>query len=316
MTSDRAMTTTPEDTVPAAADGTTVDARRRLRRAFRAGVGAQRPARRRPKPILAFCAVWLGLMGLIAVFAFALPIADPSVVVASPNLGPSWTAEFLGTDAIGRSMVSRLAHGARISFTISILVTVVAMVVGGAVGLLSAYARGAVTFVADTVANTILAMPGLLLLLAVVVVFEPSVPVLVGGIAFLYLPNFMRVTRATAISLIEREYVVAARALGATRSRIILRELLPNTAVALVTYAAIAMPGAMIAEGGLSYLGFGVQAPTPSWGQMIAQGQQQLTFAPWPAIIPCVVFSITIFALYTLGDWLRARLDVRGTAAV
>ena len=75
------------------------------------------------------------------------------------------------------------------------------------------------------------------------------------------------------------------------------------------------LPGAMLAEGGLSYLGFGVQAPTPSWGQMIAQGQQQLTFAPWQVIIPCIVFALTVFALYTLGDWLRARLDVRGTAS-
>jgi peptide/nickel transport system permease protein len=308
------MTVTPGETIPPAVEGT-FDARRRHRGAFRLGPGAERRPRRRPKPVLALCASWLALMIVLAVFANVLPIKDPSSVISGPNVNPSWGSEFFGTDAIGRSMVSRLVFGARVSFEISILVTVVAMVVGGAIGLLSAFFRGAVTFVADTIANTILSVPGLLLLLAIVVVFHPSLLVLVGAIALLYLPGFMRVTRATAISLIEREYVVAARSLGATQARIIGRELLPNTAVALVTYAALALPGAMLAEGGLSYLGFGVQPPTPSWGQMIAQGQSQLTTAPWQAIIPCLVFSVTIFALYSVGDWLRARLDVRGTAS-
>jgi peptide/nickel transport system permease protein len=308
------MTMTPGETMPPATEGT-FDARRRHRGAFRLGLGAERLPRRRPKPVLTACALWLGLVVVLAVFANVLPIKDPSSVIGSPNVNPAWGSQLLGTDAIGRSMVSRLVFGARVSLEISVLVTLVAMVVGGAVGLLSAFFRGAVTFVADTIANTILSVPGLLLLLAIVVVFHPSLPVLIAAIALLYLPGFMRVTRATAISLIEREYVVAARSLGASQARIIGRELLPNTAVALVTYAALALPGAMIAEGGLSYLGFGVQPPTPSWGQMIAQGQQQLTTAPWQAIIPCIIFAVTVFALYSIGDWLRARLDVRGTAS-
>jgi peptide/nickel transport system permease protein len=308
------MTVTPDETIPPGIEET-FDARRRHRGAFRIGGGATRAPRRRPKPVLTACAAWLALIVVVAVFANVLPISDPSKVIGSPNVNPSWSSEFLGTDAIGRSMVARLAFGARVSLEISVLVTLVAMVVGGAIGLLSAFFRGAVTFVADTIANTILSVPGLLLMLAIVVVFHPSLPVLILAIALLYLPGFMRVTRATAISLLEREYVVAARSLGASQARINSRELLPNTAVALVTYAALALPGAMLAEGGLSYLGFGVQPPTPSWGQMIAQGQQQLTIAPWQAIIPCIVFAITIFALYSGGDWLRARLDVRGIAS-
>jgi peptide/nickel transport system permease protein len=253
---------------------------------------------------------------LVAIFANVLPIGSPTGVIpgALPNTNPSWTGQFLGTDAVGRSMLARLSFGARVSFEISILTTLVAMVVGGGLGLLSAFFKGPVTFVSDTIANTILSIPGLLLMLAIVVAFHPTMPVLILSIALLYLPGFMRVTRATSLSLIEREYVVAARSLGASQFRLIARELLPNTAVALVTYAALALPGAMIAEGGLSYLGFGVQAPTPSWGQMIAQGQQQLQFSPWQVIIPCIVFALTIFALYTTGDWLRAWLDVRGTA--
>jgi peptide/nickel transport system permease protein len=306
------MTLTPGETVSPAVEGT-FDARRRHRGQFRLGAG--RAARSRPKPVITVCAVWLGLLVLVAIFANVLPISDPAKVVGIPNANPAWGSQFLGTDAVGRSMAGRLSFGARTSFEISILVTLVAMVVGGGIGLLSAFFKGPVTFVADTIANTILSIPGLLLMLAIVVVFHPTIPVLILSIALLYLPGFMRVTRATALSLIEREYVVAARSLGASQFRIIAKELLPNTAVALVTYAALALPGAMIAEGGLSYLGFGVQAPTPSWGQMIAQGQQQLTYAPWQVIIPCIVFALTVFALYTLGDWLRARLDVRGTAS-
>jgi peptide/nickel transport system permease protein len=305
------MTLTPGETISPAVEGT-FDARRRHRGQFR--LGASRAARSRPKLVIILCAVWLALLVLVAIFANVLPVGNPANVVGIPNVNPSWTGQFLGTDAVGRSMLARLSFGARVSFEISILVTLLAMVIGGGIGLLSAFFRGPLTFVSDTIANTILSVPGLLLLLAIVVVFHPTIPVLILAISLLYLPGFMRVTRATAISLIEREYVVAARSLGASQFRIIARELLPNTAVALVTYAALTLPGAMIAEGGLSFLGFGVQPPTPSWGQMIAQGQQQLNTAPWQVIIPCIVFAITVFALYTLGDWARARLDVRGTA--
>ncbi|HEX4833919.1 MAG TPA: ABC transporter permease [Trebonia sp.] len=312
------MTVTPDSAAPgnaAPAIEGTFDARERHKGAFSFIARTDREIRRRPQPVLIACAAWLTLVVLAAIFAAVLPIKSPSVVIGAPNLAPSWTGEFLGTDAIGRSMISRLAYGAQVSLEISVFVTVVAAVAGGGVGLLATYFRGAVGFAADTIANTILSIPGLLLLLAIVVVLSPSLPVLVGAIAVLYFPGFMRVTRATAISLIEREYVVAARSLGASQWRIIARELLPNTAVALITYAMIVLPSAMLAEGSLSYLGFGVQPPTPSWGQMIAQGQSVLNLSPWGAVVPCIIFSITVFSLYSLGDWLRARLDVRGSAS-
>jgi peptide/nickel transport system permease protein len=309
------MTLTPENVAP----GTpldTFDARRRHRFAFSGTLaGTLRQPRSRPNVVVIACFVWLGFVVLLAIFANVLPIANPTVVVGNINIGPNLSHEFLGTDAIGRSMISRLVFGARVSFEISILVNIVAAAVGGGIGLLSAYFKGAVTFVADTIANTILSIPGLLLLLAIVAVFHPTMLVLVLAIAFLYLPGYMRITRANALSQMQQEYIVAARGLGAKPHRIILRELLPNTALTFVTFAALTVPGAMLTEGSLSYLGFGVQLPTPSWGQMIAQGQQSLTFAPWQAIIPCLVFAATVFSLYTVGDWLRARLDVRGGAS-
>jgi peptide/nickel transport system permease protein len=309
------MTLTPEDIVP----GTpleTFDARRRYRGVFTGTLsGTMRRSRSRPRVVVIACFIWLGFVVLLAIFANVLPIANPTVIVGNININPNLSHEFLGTDAIGRSMISRLVFGAQVSFLISLLVNLVAAVVGGGIGLLSTYFKGTVTFVADTIANTILSIPGLLLLLAIVVVFHPTIPVLVLAIAFLYLPGYMRVTRANALSQMQQEYIVAARGLGASPRRIILGELLPNTALALVTFGALTVPGAMLIEGSLSYLGFGVQLPTPSWGSMIAQGQQSLTFAPWQAIIPCIVFAVTVFTLYTVGDWLRAKLDVRGGAS-
>ncbi len=306
------MTLTPDDV----ATGTpleTFDARRRHRLAFSGTLsGTLRRPRSRPKFIVIACFIWLGFVVLLAIFANVLPIANPTVVVGNINIGPNLSHEFLGTDAIGRSMISRLVFGARISFEISILVNLVAAAVGGGAGLLSAYFKGPVTFVVDTIANTILSIPGLLLLLAIVAVFHPTIVVLVLAIAFLYLPGYMRITRANALSQMQQEYIVAARGLGARPHRIILRELMPNTILTLVTFGALTVPGAMLTEGSLSYLGFGVQLPTPSWGQMIAQGQESLSFAPWQAIIPCIVFAVTVFSLYTVGDWLRAKLDVRG----
>lgn len=308
------MTVTPED-VAAGTSLPTFDARRRYRGAFGGPLsGTLRRPRSRPKVILIACSIWLGFVLLLAIFANVLPIANPTVVIGNINIDPNLSHEFLGTDAIGRSMISRLVFGAQISFEISILVNIVAAAVGGGLGLLSAYFKGPVTFVTNTIANTILSVPGLLLLLAIVVAFHPSVVVLVLAIGFLFIPGYMRITRANALSHLQQEYIVAARGLGAKPSRIILRELLPNTALTLVTFSAITIPGAMLVEGSLSYLGFGVQLPTPSWGQMIAQGQQSLSFAPWQAIIPCVVFAVTVFTMYTVGDWLRAKLDVRGAA--
>lgn len=306
------MTVTP-DNVATGAPLQTFDARRRHRGAFSGPLsGNLRAPRKRPKVMLAACAIWLGFVLLLAIFANVLPIANPTVVVGNINIDPSLSHEFLGTDAIGRSMISRLVFGAQVSFEISILVNLVAATVGGGIGLLSAYFKGPVTFVANTIANTILSVPGLLLLLAIVVAFHPSIVVLVLAIGFLFIPGYMRITRANALSQLQQEYIVAARGLGAKPSRIILRELLPNTILTLVTFSAITIPGAMLTEGSLSYLGFGVQLPTPSWGQMIAQGQLSLSFAPWQAIIPCIVFAATVFTMYTVGDWIRAKLDVRG----
>lgn len=276
----------------------------------------RRKAKVRGRAVLTLCWAWLIFIVVVAIAAQWIPIRNPNTIVGPPNLSPNWGRELLGTDAVGHSMISRLAYGGRVSLLISICTTTISMLVGVVVGLVSVYFRGVMTVIVDFVANTILSLPGLLFLLSVVIVLKPSVPVLIGSIAVLLFPGFMRVARATAIGQMESGYVTSARGLGASADRIIFRELLPNTMVSMVTLYAIALPGAMLAEGSLSYLGLGVQPPTSSWGQMIAQGQQNLTSAPWPAIIPCIAFVLTVFSFYSIGDWVRARVDVRGLDAV
>ncbi|MCL2396085.1 MAG: ABC transporter permease [Acidimicrobiaceae bacterium] len=267
---------------------------------------------RRFRPVFWACIIWIGLVVLVALTVQWLPIHSPVGVIGIPNTNPNFSHELLGTDAIGRSMDSRLAYGARTSMEISVLATVIPLFIGVVLGLLSTYYGGVVTVITDIIGNSILSIPGLLFLLAIVVAMGSGKPVLIGAISILFIPAYMRLSRASAMSQMEREYVTAARAMGASSWRILARELLPNTLPSLLTYALVVLPAVIIIEGTLSFLGFGVQPPTPSWGQMIAQGEQYMTTSPWQAFIPCLVLFFTVFSLNTLGDHFRAKIDVRG----
>lgn len=272
---------------------------------------AKRP-KRRGRLILWLAGFWVGLTLVLAIFANFLPIQGPNVPIGIPNAPPQWGHQVFGLDAVGRSIVSRLIFGGRVSYAISISVTVLALGFGSLLGLLAVYFRGLAAFVADVICNTLLSVPGLLFLLTLAVIFHASVLEIILAITVVFVPSFTRLTRAVALSQIEREYVMVARGLGASGRRIILRELMPNTLTALVTFACIALPAVMITEGTLSYLGYGVPTPTASWGQMIAQGQTDISQAIWPAVIPAIVYALTVFAVYILGDWLRGRVDLKG----
>lgn len=264
---------------------------------------------RRFRPLFWACAIWVAIVVIVALTVQWIPIHSPVGVIGIPNANPSWSHELLGTDAIGRSMDSRLAYGARVSLEISVLATLIPLCIGIIFGLLSTYYGGALTVITDIIGNSILSIPGLLFLLAVVVALGSSKPVLIGAISILFIPAYMRLSRAGAMTQMEREYVAAARGLGASAKRILVLELLPNTLPSLFTYSLVVLPAVIILEGTLSFLGFGVQPPTPTWGQMIAQGEQYMTTNPWQAFIPCVVLFFTVFALNTLGDYFRAKID-------
>jgi peptide/nickel transport system permease protein len=185
------------------------------------------------------------------------------------------------------------------------------MVFGILMGLLAVSFGRVANTVINVLANTVLSVPNLLLLLAIVLAFTPSLFVLTAALGLVHIPHFMRLTYSNARSQMARDYVVSARVLGAGPGRLILKEVLPNTALTLISYAVVLLPAVIVAEGSLSFLGFGVPPPTPSWGGMIAQGAPNLTVAPAPALIPCGALFLTVFCLNTLGDHLRVRLDVR-----
>jgi peptide/nickel transport system permease protein len=249
---------------------------------------------------------------VVALTAQWLPIHSFGVAVGTPNQPPNWSGEFLGTDGAGRSMLSGIVYGARVSGAIAVIATAVSAVVGGVLGLLSAYFESIMRTLGEVIANTLLAVPGLLLAIFIVLVFGSSVAVITLACSLIFVAPFLRLTRSNAASELTREYIVAARGLGASPWRIMFRELLPNVWPSLISFAALVMPAVIILEGSLSFLGYGVQSPTPSWGDMIAAGSQELATSLWPALIPCVFLVITVFCLITIGDHLRIRLAPRG----
>jgi peptide/nickel transport system permease protein len=260
--------------------------------------------------VLVIAASWIALLLVIALVVQWLPLQSYKVVVGDPNMPPNLSREFLGTNDIGQSILSRLAYGLRVSMVISFCSTALAAIVGGALGLLAAYFRRTAGVLADVATSTVLAVPYLLLMLTIVLVFGTALVTLTLAIGVIFVPAFTRLMRINARLELSRDYIVAARALGTSQIRILVREVLPNTLPGLITYAVVVLPAIVIAEGSLSFLGFGVQPPTPSWGEMISLGSQNITSEPWPALIPCIALSLTVLSLNLVGDRLRQRLDL------
>jgi peptide/nickel transport system permease protein len=291
--------------IPAAVPARGSTNRRRRRRPLFAGQTTS------AKVLLVIAFVWAAIVIVVALTCQWLPIADPARIVGHANVGPGWTKEVLGTDGIGRSMLSRLCFGARTSLFISVCSAALALAIGGLIGITAAYFRGLVNALTDLIANTILAIPALLFLLAIVLALGGKYVVLISALTIVFIPAFYRLMRANGLTQMSSEYIAAARGLGASSNRIMWRELLPNTVLSLLSYALIVLPSIIILEGSLSFLGFGVPPPTPSWGAMIAQGEPQLTSAPWQAFAPCLILGLTVFSLNTIGDYARVRFDVR-----
>lgn len=266
-------------------------------------------ARRRWPVSFWLAAGWVGLLALLALVADLLPLPAYDAPAGPPGQ-PPFTAypEILGTDSIGRSVLSRLIHGARISLLVSIGATLVACTIGGLLGLLSAYLRGAAEEVIGVVMDTILAFPPLLLLLALAAVVSPGVGTLVASLGLLFVPPFARLARANALGQLSRVYVLAARAMGAGHGRLLFRELLPNCVLPVASYGVVMMALMIVIEGSLSFLGVGIPPPAPSWGAMIAQGKDYLYTAPAMVLVPCVVMFLTVLSFNTMGERLRALL--------
>ncbi|MBS0527061.1 MAG: ABC transporter permease [Proteobacteria bacterium] len=255
--------------------------------------------------------IWIALVALGAIFADLLPIPSPTDMDMLGKRALPSAEHWLGNDVLGRDVFSRLIYGGRISLTVGLLAPVLGVTIGGALGLLAGYFRGRLeTFITGGV-DVLLAFPPLVFALAVTAYLGQSIANITLVIGVLGIPAFTRVARAVTLSLSEREFVTAARALGATHSRIILRELLPNVALPLVAFFLLGVAVTIVVEGALSFLGLGVPPPAPSWGSMIGEGRESLDIAPWLAFLPALFMFLTVLAFNVVGDTLRALTDPR-----
>ncbi|TQM11942.1 ABC transporter permease [Pseudonocardia kunmingensis] len=270
------------------------------------------PRTRRRHGVVFWCAVaWLVLIGVFAAFAEWLPVADPEMLSVEAMLQPPSGEHLLGTDGTGRDILARIVHGARVSVVVSLAAVSVGLVVGGTLGIVVGFFRGrAETFVMAAV-DVILAFPGLVLLLALVAFVGQSLVAISLVIGFLSIPVYARVARANTLSVAQREFVLAARAMGAKPLRLLVSEVLPNVVLPLLAYALVATGVIVILEGSLAFLGLSVPPPAPTWGSMIAEGKRHLETSPHVAAIPAVVMFLTVLSLNLVGDRLRGRFDVR-----
>ena len=259
-----------------------------------------------------------GFVLLLALVAAAAPWLAPHDPVrqslrgrlAAPTLeGADGRAHPLGTDHLGRDVLSRTLYGARVSLLVGFAAVAVGSVVGGALGILAGYRGGWTDSVVMTVADAQLAFPFVLLAIGIIGVLGPSFPTLVAVIGLSGWVDYARVLRSQVLVLRSREFVDAILALGGAVPRIVARHILPNVLSTLVVIATLQLARAIVLEATLSFLGLGIQPPTPSWGGMIQEGREYLDSAWWISIFPGCLLLLTSLVVSRSGDWLRDLLD-------
>ena len=269
-----------------------------------AGIGAA--IVREPVALLGLALV--ALYVAVALVVGFLPLRDPLQVSAQRLVGP--TPEFpFGTDALGRDVLSRILFGARLSIRVAVLSVAIATIVGGTLGLVSGYLGGWADLVIGRVLDVFFAFPAILLALGIVAALGPDPSNVIVAIAVVYTPIFARVVRGPVLALRARDFVEAARAVGATSSRIVVRHILPNLMSTLVVQVSLALSWAVLTEGALAFLGLSAQPPAPSWGVMLSEGRQYLEFATHLAVFPGLAIMVAVLGFNLLGDGLRDALD-------
>lgn len=269
-------------------------------------------ARKKRRSILVWLSyVWLVLIIALSVFAAVLPIPPFELPIGLPRQPPQFTSIdlLLGTDSLGRSMLSRIVYGAQVSLVVGAIAGLTGFLIGSTLGLLSGHFRGRVDWVISLFADALLAFPPLILLLALASVLTPSLATILIGLTLVTVPTFTRLARANTISWASREFVRAAKNMGASDARIVFKEILPNVLPAISAYLPIVVAALIVAEGSLSFLGLGLPPPTPSWGNMIYSGKDSIATSPHLVLVPAMVIFFTVFALNQAGDHLRLRFD-------
>ncbi len=259
-----------------------------------------------------------GFIGLLVVVALSAPLLAPHdpergslrARLEAPTLeGADGRAHVLGTDQLGRDVLSRIIFGTRVSLTIGFAAVAVGGLVGGLLGLVAGFRGGWTDEVIMTVADAQLAFPFILLAIGIIAVLGPSFPNLIVVVGLSGWVTYARVLRAQVLSLRQRDFVSAILGLGGSIPRVLLRHILPNVASTFMVIATLELARAIVLEATLSFLGLGIQPPTPSWGGMIHEGREYLDSAWWISVFPGIVLMLTSLVVSRTGDWLRDVLD-------
>lgn len=257
---------------------------------------------------------WIGLgifvvIALAAIFAPLLAPHDPVAQSVVNRVKPPSETFLLGTDAFGRDVLSRLLYGARISLLVGISSVLLAAVFGGALGIVAGYKGGKIDLVIMRIMDVLLSFPTLIMGLLIVAMLGPTLTNMIIAIAMTLVPKFARIARAPTVSVKERAYVEAGRALGYSDTRIMVFHILPNVVGEILVLASLWTANAIQIEAGFSFIGLTVRPPTPTWGGMIREGFEHIFHAPWLAIYPGLCILLTVFALNLLGDGIRDAVD-------
>lgn len=284
--------------------------------------------------IIKISAIWLIFIVGLAIYAkIDTSLLDGSLPLQRPNFQtnnfdaaagefgtgvknePPSGSHWLGTDTLARDTFARIAHGAWVSLTVAVVSVMCGIIIGGFLGSLVGFVRGRTETVVMAAVDVVLAFPALILLLAIVSIFEVrDLFVISGVVGVLSIPSYTRVARANSLAISTREFVTAAHAIGTKSRTILFREIIPNVLPTLISYAMVVSAFVIVVEGSLSFLGLSVQLPTSSWGNMINQARGDIKEDFFQVVWPSLALSFTVLALNQVGDWFQQRGSVRGSA--
>jgi peptide/nickel transport system permease protein len=281
--------------------------------------GQASPVRRGPRTWQRFvrsrsAVIGGGVLLLIVVIALVAPLVSPYDPIKTNqrlSLGQPSFEHLMGTDRFGRDIFSRVLWAGQTSLPIGLVSVAIGVLFGVSVGLVAGYYGGWIDAICMRIVDLLLAFPGILLALAIIAILGGSLVNLMIAVGISAIPDYVRITRGTVLSVKEREFVLAARVVGAGGGRIMLRHVLPNVVAPLIVLATLGMAAAIITGSALSFLGLGIKPPTPEWGNMLAEGREFLQRAPWVAFFPGAAIMLTVLSINLLGDGLRDVLDPR-----
>lgn len=262
--------------------------------------------------------VWLVVIIGASILAPVLPLGnynDPSKSLGAAGFQPPslFSDHPLGTNNFGLDLLSRSIHGAQDSLIVAVAAVVIGVVIGGSLGIIAGYFRGPVEAVIGVLTNSLLAVPALILLIAIASVLEPNLRNIALALSLLAIPSMIRIARANTIAYAQSEFVLAARAMGATRWRVMMRELAPNVALPLLSLGMVMISVLIVAEASLSFLGLGIKPPDPTWGNMIAEGQGGVFEQhPFIVLVPGVFLFLTVFAFNIVGEKAQKATSRKG----